>query len=800
MTSVAENILSTIRLAKKKQVRGLNLSGWTFDDEDKLTSIPAEVFELVQLEALNLGGNLLTSLPESISRLENLHSLHLSDNQLTALPNSLSRLHKLDSLALSRNQLTSLPESISQLQKLSWLNLADNRLEALPQSMAYMPHLRWLNVRGNPLQIPPLEVVAQGVEAIKNYLKQIDKEGIDYLYEAKLLIVGEGGAGKTTLARKLKDPNCELREEDSTKGIEIIRWSFNMENRQPFRVNIWDFGGQEIYHATHQFFLTRRSLYALVADARKEDTDFYYWLNLVELLSDNSPVLIINNEKQDRRREINENQLRGEFSNLKEVLATNLATNRELHKIRSEIRHHISHLPQVGTQLPKTWVKVREALENDTRSYVSLDEYLDICEQNGFRSLKDKLQLSGYLHDLGVCLHFQHDPLLRKTVILKPKWGTDAVYRVLDNRSVAENLGRFTRADLGGIWEEAEYANMHDELLQLMINFKLCYQIPNSEFYIAPQLLSGNQAPYEWQEKDNLVMRYAYQFLPKGIITQFIVAMHQHILEEKYVWKTGVILRREKAKAEVIEHYSKREIRIRVAGKNPKELMTIVSHELEKIHSSYKRLRYSQLIPCNCAQCSISQEPHFYRLEILRQFVDDGQEFIQCQRKPYQMVPVRRLIEQQHSQSVRDQVFISYSHQDKQWLDKLQTTLKPLTRKGQLSVWADTEIRAGSKWEVEIREALASAKVAVLLVSQDFLASDFIADDELPPLLGAAEEKGLTILWVPVTDSLYKDTEIGKYQAASDPSKPLDSLSQAEVHRVLVNICEQIKEAANRYH
>ena len=79
-----------------------------------------------------------------------------------------------------------------------------------------------------------------------------------------------------------------------------------MENGQPFRVNIWDFGGQEIYHATHQFFLTKRSLYVLVADTRKEDTDFYYWLNAVELLSDNSPLLIVKNEKQDRHREINE--------------------------------------------------------------------------------------------------------------------------------------------------------------------------------------------------------------------------------------------------------------------------------------------------------------------------------------------------------------------------------------------------------------------------------------------------------------------------------------------------------------
>src|SRR6185295_270908 len=127
---------------------------------------------------------------------------------------------------------------------------------------------------------------------------------------------------------------------------------------------------QEIYHANHQFFLTKRSLYVLVADTRKEDTDFYYWLNIVELLSDNSPLLIIKNEKQDRQREINERQLRGQFTNLAKTLVINLATNRGLNDLLAEIRHYLTRLPHIGTALPKTWVKVREILENDPRNYI----------------------------------------------------------------------------------------------------------------------------------------------------------------------------------------------------------------------------------------------------------------------------------------------------------------------------------------------------------------------------------------------------------------------------------------------
>lgn len=611
---------------------------------NRFTSLPEPVARLQNLTSLDLSHNQLTSLPESITKLRNLTGLDLTDNQLASLPDAITKLQNLTALNFSHNQLSKLSETITRLQNLTSMNLSHNLLTKLPESITILQNLTSLDLMDNQLAMPPQEVAEKGIKAIREYFRQLSEQGQEQLYEAKMLILGEGGAGKTTLARKIQDPSYTLRDEKSTEGVNITTWSFPVDEDIAFRVNIWDFGGQEIYHATHQFFLTRRSLYVLVADSRKEDTDFYYWLNVVELLSEGSPLLIVKNEKQDRHCELNESHLRGQFENLKEVLAVNLGTNRGLDKLKTAIEHHIKNLPHIGSPLPKIWVRVRAKLESDPRSYISLVDYLSICEKNGFTETKDSLQLSQYLNDIGVFLHFQDDPLLNKTVILKPKWGTDAVYKVLDNPTVIQNLGRFTRADLEIIWHTPADEAMRDELLQLMMKFKLCYEIPAQKgAYIAPQLLTKNQPKYEWDEEENLLLRYTYEFMPKGILLQFIVVMNSLIWKQN-VWKSGILLEKDKTRAEVIKFYEKREIHVRVVGAHKKELMTIVLHELDKIHATYKRLKVDKLIPCNCTECKTKQKPYFYRFETLQKFVEDRQDQIQCQQS-YQMVPVRGLID-----------------------------------------------------------------------------------------------------------------------------------------------------------
>jgi tetratricopeptide (TPR) repeat protein len=145
---------------------------------------------------------------------------------------------------------------------------------------------------------------------------------------------------------------------------------------------------------------------------------------------------------------------------------------------------------------------------------------------------------------------------------------------------------------------------------------------------------------------------------------------------------------------------------------------------------------------------------------------------------------------------LRDQVFISYSHRDAHWLDRLQVYLAPLERRGSVRRWDDTLIASGQRWEREITEALQRARVAVLLVSAEFLASDFISRVELPNLLGAAEDQGVLILPV-VLDHCNFDRvpELAQFQAISPPARPLETLSESEQKAVLAKLAAAVEDA-----
>lgn len=146
---------------------------------------------------------------------------------------------------------------------------------------------------------------------------------------------------------------------------------------------------------------------------------------------------------------------------------------------------------------------------------------------------------------------------------------------------------------------------------------------------------------------------------------------------------------------------------------------------------------------------------------------------------------------------MRKQIFISYSHQDEAFLGDFKTMLAPLLQKGSIDLWDDKRIEPGDLWREAIEKALSAAKIAVLLVSPDFLASNFITTDELPKLLQAANHNELKVFWVHLSECLYEETPIAAYQAAHDIVTPIDSLTKPEQRKAWADIARKLGKLAN---
>ena len=141
-------------------------------------------------------------------------------------------------------------------------------------------------------------------------------------------------------------------------------------------------------------------------------------------------------------------------------------------------------------------------------------------------------------------------------------------------------------------------------------------------------------------------------------------------------------------------------------------------------------------------------------------------------------------------------IFISYAHSDEKWLSKLKTHLNVLSKYYTIEYWEDTKLRGGDKWKEEISKAINKANVAILLVSTEFLASEFISNDELPPILHKAQEEGTRILPLIVSPCAYEDSELGQFQAINSPDRTLADLGNdvAAIERIYLKLNDCIKE------
>ena len=620
---------------------------------NQLTNISG-ITELKNLTHLNLRNNQLSDIPGT-QELKKLTYLNLRDNRLTDIP-GIKELKKLTHLNLRNNQLTNI-SGIKELKNLTKLNIMDNQISHLPIEVAQLGmEIKWslsffysngIFLEGNPMESPPVEIVQQGTDAVLNYFKEIESESVQLL-ESRILIVGNSEVGKTTLIRKLEDNDLqvEIGKEPFTPGIKIKSWElltcFDTENKLNFeqvKLQFWDFGGHPIYQATHQLFFTKRSLYLFVWEAQNEEEtrSFEEWFNTIKLLSDNSPVIVVINKSDIHQEHMDKAGLKEILKNISDFFLVSCVTGEGITELTEQIQLTLSHMSHLREKVPVVWKQAREHLSEikEKKDYISLKEYFKICKNSGLNEERAEF-LSGYLHDLGVILHFRQDKRLEDTVILNPEWAAEAIYTLIDTREIQENKGWFAFEDLKKYWDLTRFPQrIHAELICLMETFETCFNFLESNIYIIPELLKSKRPPINfvyYKKADNLHFEYHYNFMPAGIISRFISRIY-YLIKDDHFWKNGVELKFEDSRALVVSKPLKRKIEISISGSHISELLAIIRNEFEHIHQTLnlrKDTNYYEMIPCNCGTCRTVEETHPYKLELLKKLSAKGISITLC--------------------------------------------------------------------------------------------------------------------------------------------------------------------------
>jgi internalin A len=440
--------LNNNQIAKLPESIG-NLSSLLHLDINKnqIVEIPESISNLTCLQSLNLYSNQIARFPQAIGDLISLQYLHLQYNQIVEIPKEIGNLISLQYLGLNNNQIAKLPESIGNLLSLQYLDINENQIIEFPESIGNLTQLQNLVLQNNPITNNlPVELRSQGrqgrylgneIQAIFDYLKE-QKSGERPLHEAKLILVGFGGVGKTSLIKRLVHSNFD-KDEPQTHEVQITKWpvTLNTQSAENITVHTWDFAGQQITHSTHQFFLTERSLYILVLNGRqgKEDEDAEQWLELIKSFGKDSPVIIALNKFNATPFDVNRSDLRQKFPNIIGFVHTDCQDSIGIDELQRTIIREVDKLEGLRDSFPAKWFQIKDRLAAMTENYIDFETYREICRSHGEADPHKQERLAFYLHLLGIVLNYSEDDRLKDTNILNPHWVTKGVYSLPSKRA-----------------------------------------------------------------------------------------------------------------------------------------------------------------------------------------------------------------------------------------------------------------------------------------------------------------------------------------------------------------------------
>ena len=559
-------------LEKLTSLKYLNVSNCALLDQ-----LPG-LENLTSLTHLNASGCSKLSRLSGLENLMNLTNLNLSwCHHLSQLPR-LEKLNSLTHLYLRGRIMVQLPDSLSQCKNLQTLDLSMMHLSDLPdwvperfkrfitdsRQLLMYPEIGTLTLFGTTIDtIPDMSIFEQPPAMVAKFFEERKRGNTHPLNEIKVVFLGDGEAGKShTIARLMNDggePDHAVFDGQSTPGIVIRDKEYDLGDRT-IRVHYWDFGGQEIMHSMHRIFLTGRTMYVILLNAR-DDTQSdraKYWLHNVKSFAPNAPVLLVLNKiDQNESASVDERDLRGRYDKLTQVIklsARDFSQEEFNDCFTNVLLEEIRKTGFLDAQWPNSWTRVKERLEKMQSHYIMGDAYEDICLECQVNENQENLL--HWFNDLGIsfCCRDNGDYALKDYVILRPDWITNALYIILFNSLAGARNGLIPHSSIFDILgtahknpairctlPNARYNSGDIQyVLGIMRKFNLSFTDGHKNEFIPMLCQQNSMVDVQYYHKDAEILEFNMEFdyLPNNLLHRLMVERYNE-LDMTAVWRTG---------------------------------------------------------------------------------------------------------------------------------------------------------------------------------------------------------------------------------------------------------------------
>ncbi|HYM75470.1 MAG TPA: COR domain-containing protein [Candidatus Dormibacteraeota bacterium] len=624
-------------LAGLNNLRTLYLYG------NRIQAIPDSLAQISKLEFLALANNQISTIPDCLAELPNLSRLYLQDNRIDAVPDSLAQSTSLTVLNLSRSRLRMVPDPLEQLEnlqllfleaceiaaipnwlwrlsKLQKLGLNNNQIAAVPESITRLSQLVELHLQGNPLPEEVLAALKLGVPSFFRYLKTA-AAGKVYPRTVKLVLLGEPGSGKTTLLEALKGnqhPCDDSRPE--TVGVDVVRiQQAHPADNLPMHLSVWDFAGQHIEHATHQFFLTENAIYLIVWNARQgADSgrrDLWYWLELLKMRVRSPKFLLVATHTEHTPPDLNLSEIQRSYPGCEGNFPIELQDLEGFEALQAKLLEVAAASPSLRAEWPAKWLPVRDEIRRigKKQPHMTPAAFRRLMREEGVTDPVAQKDLAGQLHNLGEILYFQERDELSSLVILNPEWVTELIALVVRSEGVRLNHGILRRQELANLWKQRKLQpRVRDHLIRLMDWFDLTYSTGDrNDLGIVVEALPFS-TPKNLEEirlsetipRMEMIFRFPalQRRLPPGMPTWAFARAHR--FSKCKPWRDAAAFEDHETKSQalILSSEASKEIRLCVSGDYPPFFLGLLESILRDTFKRYPGVAPERRLPCSCVQ------------------------------------------------------------------------------------------------------------------------------------------------------------------------------------------------------